>query len=78
VYREQGRYADAEAHYQRALAIFEAKLGKDHPNVADMHLVWRADKELIAGDAKRPVPECTAKARTSPWTTPEASYSLSK
>src|SRR5262249_28019288 len=34
VYREQGKYAEAEAGYQRALAIQEAKLGNGHPVVA--------------------------------------------
>src|SRR5262245_8757520 len=29
VYSAQGKYADAEAHYKRTLAIREAKLGKD-------------------------------------------------
>src|SRR5688572_30803796 len=33
VYRAQGKYAEAEAHLKRALAIYEAKLGKDHPDV---------------------------------------------
>ena len=30
----EGKYTEAEALYQRALAIKEAKLGKDHPDVA--------------------------------------------
>jgi hypothetical protein len=30
----QGRYADAEPLYQRALAIAEKRLGPKHPNVA--------------------------------------------
>ena len=34
MYQAQGKYAEAEAHYKRALAIREAKLGKDHPDVA--------------------------------------------
>src|SRR5271166_2817259 len=34
VYKEQGKYADAEGLYKRALAIFEKTLGKDHPYVA--------------------------------------------
>ena len=34
VYRAQGRYAEAEPFYQRALAIFEKTLGPEHPHVA--------------------------------------------
>jgi tetratricopeptide (TPR) repeat protein len=34
VYKDQGKYADAERVYRRALAIYEEKLGKDHPLVA--------------------------------------------
>ena len=30
----QGRYADAEPLYKRALAIYEKALGPDHPYVA--------------------------------------------
>ena len=32
LYRSQGRYAEAEPLYQRALAGMERVLGKDHPN----------------------------------------------
>ena len=35
MYREQGKYADAEGLYKRALAIQEKALGADHPDVAD-------------------------------------------
>ena len=34
LYVDQGRYADAEPLYKRALAIREKALGPDHPNVA--------------------------------------------
>ncbi len=34
LYRAQGRYAEAEPHYQRALAILEKVLGPEHPDVA--------------------------------------------
>ncbi len=30
----QGRYAEAEPHFKRSLAIFEMALGAAHPNVA--------------------------------------------
>ena len=33
-YKEEGRYADAEPLYKRALAIREKALGPDHPAVA--------------------------------------------
>ena len=35
VYKEQGKYAEAEALYKRALAIREKALGADHPDVAE-------------------------------------------
>ncbi len=34
VYRTQGKYAEAEPLYRRALAIWEKALGPEHPNVA--------------------------------------------
>ena len=34
LYTEQGRYAEAEPLYKRALAIDEKALGPDHPDVA--------------------------------------------
>ena len=34
LYSDQGRYADAEPLYKRALAIREKALGPDHPDVA--------------------------------------------
>ena len=36
LYHAQGRYAEAELLYQRALAIYEKTLGPEHPNVADL------------------------------------------
>ena len=33
LYKEQGRYADAEPLYKRLLAIREKALGRDHPDV---------------------------------------------
>ena len=32
--KAQGRSDEAEAFYRRALAIFEARLGPDHPHLA--------------------------------------------
>ena len=34
LYKAQGRYAEAESLYKRALAIFEHALGPEHPHVA--------------------------------------------
>jgi tetratricopeptide (TPR) repeat protein len=34
VYERQGKYGEAEGLYQRALAIREKALGRDHPDVA--------------------------------------------
>ncbi len=34
LYRAQGKYAEAEPLYKRALAIREEALGPDHPHVA--------------------------------------------
>ena len=34
LYKDQGRYADAEPLYKRSLAIREKALGPDHPDVA--------------------------------------------
>ncbi|OFW11587.1 MAG: hypothetical protein A3H27_13200 [Acidobacteria bacterium RIFCSPLOWO2_02_FULL_59_13] len=34
LYAAQGKYADAEPLYKRALAILEKTLGPEHPNVA--------------------------------------------
>ena len=34
LYKEQGRYADAEPLYKRLMAINEKALGPDHPSVA--------------------------------------------
>jgi len=34
LYREQGKYSEAEPLYRRALAILEKTLGPEHPKVA--------------------------------------------
>ena len=33
LYQTRGRYAEAESHYKRSLAIVEKALGPQHPNV---------------------------------------------
>ena len=35
LYESQGKYAEAEPLYKRALAIYEKALGPDHPSVAE-------------------------------------------
>ncbi len=35
LYQAQGKYAEAEPLYKRALAIDEKALGPEHPNVAN-------------------------------------------
>ena len=40
VYGQQGKYADAEGLYKRALAIREKALGADHPDVAEPSTTW--------------------------------------
>ena len=46
VYQEQGRYAEAEPLFKRALAIYEKALGPEHPDVAtilnNLAFVYRA------------------------------------
>jgi tetratricopeptide (TPR) repeat protein len=34
LYKDQGKYPQAEPLFRRALAISEKSLGRDHPNVA--------------------------------------------
>lgn len=36
LFRQQGRYQEAERHYQQALPIFEQALGPDHPDMATL------------------------------------------
>ena len=45
LYRDTGRYAEAEPLFQRAIAIFEASLPPDHPNLATV----RANHAATAG-----------------------------
>ncbi len=52
-YREQGRYAEAEPLYQRALAIVEKALGSEHPSVATSlenyaALLWKTGRNAEA------------------------------
>ena len=40
LYRNQGKYAEAEPLYKRSLAIREKALGPDHPDVAPASTIW--------------------------------------
>ena len=53
LYDDQGRYAEAEPLYKRALAIREKALGPDHPDVATI-------AEQSGGALRRSRPLCRA------------------
>ena len=54
LYRDQGRYAQAEPLFQRALAIWEKALGPEHPNVATaLENYARLFREMKRGAAAR-------------------------
>ena len=66
LYKEQGRYADAEPLYKRALAIRENALGPDHldvaqslNNLADLYSAQgrHADAEPLYKRALASIPE---------------------
>ncbi len=42
-YHAQGRYAEAEPLYQRALTISEKALGPDHPNTTGFERTWKQE-----------------------------------
>ncbi len=42
LYRDQGKYAEAEPLHKRSLAIIEKALGPDHPHVAKTLLNYAA------------------------------------
>lgn len=54
-YRTQGRYAEAEPLYTRALAIQEKALGPEHPDVAtsltSLAALYRATDRIPAAEA---------------------------
>ena len=55
--RDQGRYAEAEPLFQRALAIAEKALGLDHPDISvrlgNLALVYEAQAPLPGGRTAR-------------------------
>ena len=59
--RQQGKYADAEALYKRALAIQEKALGADHPDVAATP--QQPGHSCTASKASTPTPRGSTSAR---------------
>ena len=76
----QGRYADAEPLYKRALAIREKALGPDHPDVA--HVAQQPGRAVSTPKAATPTPSRSTSARSrsarrrSAPTTPMSATSL--
>jgi tetratricopeptide (TPR) repeat protein len=62
LYRAQGRYADAESHFQRALAIMEKALGPQHPHVAKTRENYTALLRATNRDAEAAQLEARGKA----------------
>jgi len=52
VYSWEGKDAEAEALYHRALTILEKAFGKDHRPSPDYRIVYFATHGLVAGDVK--------------------------
>lgn len=54
LYRNQGKYADAEPLYRQSLAIWEKVLGPDHPDVAtslnNLALLYRAQGKYVEAE----------------------------
>jgi len=67
LYTPQGRYAEAESLYTRAIEIVEKRLGNDHPNVAVilehyaalLHKIGRADEAARVEDRAKLIREKT-------------------
>ena len=62
LYRAQGKYAQAEPLYQRALAIREKALGPEHPNVATVLENYAALLHKLNRDAEVDKMEARAQA----------------
>ena len=55
LYKEQGKYAEAEPLYQRALRIREQTLGPDHPRWLSAEQSWRTSTKTRASMPRRAV-----------------------
>jgi len=70
LYHAQGRYADAEPLYQRALALRERVLGPDHPDAEVVRQNYFA--LLHAPDYHAEAKQLGTRARTGPTRPPSA------
>ncbi len=68
LYREQGKYAEAEPLHQRALAIREKALGPEHPDVATSLETYANFLRKMERDAEAEQMEARAKAIRSKMT----------
>ena len=74
-----GRYADAEPLYRRSLAILEAKLGPDHPDVAtglnNLAALYRAQGRYAEAEPlyrrSLAIREASSAPTTPTWPQPE-------
>ncbi len=62
LYNDQGRYAEAEPLYERALAILEKTLGPEHPNLASTLENYSALLREVGRDAEAADMEARAEA----------------
>jgi len=68
LYKDQGRYGEAEPLYKRSLAIDEKALAPDHPKVATAlgNLASLYDDQGRYADAEHRTPALTTTGRTAP------------
>ncbi len=62
VYNAQGKHAEAEPFYKRALAIYEKALGPEHPHVAISLVIYAALLRETGRGAEAAKLEARAKA----------------
>ena len=75
LYHEQGRYADAEPLYGRALAIEEKSLGQDHPALAErleihanlLQKMERGDEAVALATRAKAVRQPSSPPRHESW-----------
>ena len=61
LYRQQGKYEQAEPIYQRALAIRQRQLGPTHPDTMEAHKAYVAFLRLLGRDEEADAMEADAK-----------------